>query len=101
MVFGKGSVSNIIHSQDTLKYDGSYTGEGPIILNPSITQEQGEEMAAAFLRENGLEGFTLASAELSRNFDFLYIQEISQGWYFAFMRTFGYYTADTSDGYEL
>lgn len=101
VVFGKGGVRNIIHSQDTIKDDGSYTGEGPIILNPSITQEQGEEMAAAFLQENGLEGFTLASAELSRNFDILYRQEISQGWHFAFMRTFGYYTVDTSDGYEL
>lgn len=101
VILGKGSVDSIIHSQDTVKDDGSYAGEGPIILNPSITQEQGEEMAAAFLRENGLEGFTLASAELSRNYDFLYMQEISQGWNFTFMRTFGYYTVDTSDGYEL
>lgn len=86
-----------VHSQDDLKYDGSYDGEGKVILNPSISQEQGEEMVNAFMQENELEGFTVAAVTSARHFAFLTREEISQGWYFTLMRTYGYYAINTSE----
>lgn len=100
MYFAKGSVDAIVHWKETVEDDGSYIGEGPVEVNPSITAEQGEAMVTAFMKENGLEGFTVASVNAARNFDILYRQEISQGWEFVLIRTHGYYATDTSNGYE-
>lgn len=92
---------SIIHVQRDLEMDGSYVGEGPVILEPAITQEQGEEMMNAFMQENELEGFTVASVTAARHFEILPQREISQGWQFTLMRTYGYQainTTDTSEG---
>lgn len=85
---------SIIHLQELLSYGGSYDGEGDIILNPSISQEQAKETLDAFLQKNGLEDFKVESVNSGRHFAFLTREEISQGWRFELVRTYGYYPMD-------
>lgn len=97
-MFFDSRMSSIIHDKKTIEdNEGSYIGEGLITLTPSITEEQGKEMVNVFIQENGLEEFTIAAATEARHYDCLYMQEISQGWKFTLMRTYGYAAINTSD----
>lgn len=89
--------SGWVHLAESTAIDGSYDGEGPVIVDPPITQDQAEEVLDAFLQDMGLEGFTVESASAARYFSFLYRQEINQGWRFSLMRTYGYTALNTSD----
>lgn len=93
---------SIIHLQQLLKYGGSYEGEGDVFLSPSITVEQAREKLDAFLQENGLEEFQEERVEAGRHFAFLTREEISQGWRFELVPSYGYYPMDiiqaASDG---
>lgn len=94
--------SGWVHLAESTAIDGSYDGEGPVIVEPPITQEQAEEVLDTFLQDMGLEGFTIEKASAARYFNFLYRQEINQGWRFSLMRTYGYTalnTADLSEGF--
>lgn len=95
MVRIRTRLEGAIHLQEVLELDGSYQGEGPVYLSPSITQEQAEAMLETFLRENGLEGLSIQSASAARYFTFLTREEISQGWQFELVRGYGYYPIDT------
>lgn len=100
MSFDKGGVNAVVHLKEDVERMGSYIDEEPVTVNPTITTEQGEKMVTDFLEENNLEGFTVASITAARHFDVLYRREISQGWKFALMRTYGYYAVNTSDECE-
>lgn len=85
---------SIIHLRELLSYGGSYDGEGAVILNPSITQEQAKETLNAFLQENNLTDFKVEAVDSGRHFAFLTREEISQGWRFELVRSYGYYAMD-------
>lgn len=84
-----------VHVKEFAEVDGSYDGEGKVIVDPSITIEQAEETLNAFLQKIQLDGFTTESVTAARYFAFLTREEISQGWYFVLMRTYGYHAVDT------
>lgn len=90
-------LTGMVHLAESTMIDGSYDGEGPVIVDPPITQEQAEEVLNTFLQDAGLEGFTIESTSAARYFSFLYRQEINQGWRFTLMRTYGYTAINTSN----
>lgn len=100
-MFFDSRMQSILHDKETIEtVGGSYAGEGLTTLTPSITEEQGEEIVNAFIRENELEGFAITAATEARHYDFLHMQEISQGWKFTLMRTYGYQAINTTGSDE-
>lgn len=84
----------VIHPAEMLVFDGSYEGEGSVIVNPSITKEQAEKVLNEFLRRNGLENYCVERVKAGRNFNFMTREEISQGWRFELVPSYGYYAMD-------
>lgn len=85
----------IVYSKESVEMDGSYDGEGSVIVNPSISQEQAQIELNEFLLENELEGYVIDEVTAARYFAILTREEISQGWRFKLIRTYGYYPLDT------
>ncbi len=77
--------------------DGAYDGEGEVTVEPTLPLEQAEEVLDAFLQDMGIDGFSVESVYPARYFNFLYRQEISQGWYFILMSSYGYVPVNTSN----
>lgn len=87
-------LDSMIHLADLVEFDGSYVGEGSILLTPSISQEEARDTLDDFLLKNGMESYSVDCVNAGRHFSILYREEISQGWRFELIPAYGYYPLD-------
>lgn len=78
--------NGIIQMQRWILNQGSWEGEGPVTLTPSITQEQAQTKAEQVLADLGFENMSVAWVEKARMLDgTLGFNTLSTGWFITYV----------------
>lgn len=91
------AVDGVLHYKELVEAEGSYDGDFPRKVKPSVSLETANDIALTFLKEANISGFSLADSIEARYFDTFYSKELSMGWLLIFAKAYEYYPLNVSE----